>query len=107
MNALVVRSWKKRIKGRDWYDFEWYVRNGIYLNLNHFIQRAYQSEHIDTATLSKEKFMEMLGDKIVQLDIESAKEDVFNFLKDRYSLMIWSKDFFLKLISLIKFSSNE
>jgi hypothetical protein len=27
MHALLFRSWKNRVKGRDWYDFEWYVRN--------------------------------------------------------------------------------
>ena len=25
MHALVYRAWQRRIKGRDWYDFEWYV----------------------------------------------------------------------------------
>ena len=25
MHALVYRAWKNRVKGRDWYDFEWYV----------------------------------------------------------------------------------
>ena len=28
MHALAFRSWKTRVKGRDWYDFEWYVRQG-------------------------------------------------------------------------------
>ena len=27
MHALVYRGWKNRVKGRDWYDFEWYVRH--------------------------------------------------------------------------------
>ena len=25
IHALVFRNWKQRVKGRDWYDFEWYV----------------------------------------------------------------------------------
>lgn len=29
MHALLFRNWKARVKGRDWYDFEWYVRNNI------------------------------------------------------------------------------
>ncbi|MDR1672550.1 MAG: nucleotidyl transferase AbiEii/AbiGii toxin family protein [Bacteroidales bacterium] len=32
MHALLFRKWKNRVKGRDWYDFEWYVRNNIPLN---------------------------------------------------------------------------
>ena len=40
MHALLFRKWKNRVKGRDWYDFEWYIRKGIPLNLQHFLQRA-------------------------------------------------------------------
>ena len=29
MHALTFRAWKNRLKGRDWYDFEWYVRNRV------------------------------------------------------------------------------
>ena len=39
MHALVYRAWQRRIKGRDWYDFEWYVRNGIPLDFNHLQAR--------------------------------------------------------------------
>src|SRR5689334_8609457 len=33
MHALLCRSWKGRLKGRDWYDFVWFVRQNIPLNL--------------------------------------------------------------------------
>ncbi len=42
IHALLFRSWKNRVKGRDWYDFEWYVRNNVALDFHHFCQRAYQ-----------------------------------------------------------------
>ena len=32
MHALVYRGWKNRMKGRDWYDFEWYVRHNVPLD---------------------------------------------------------------------------
>lgn len=28
MHAVLFRRWKNRVKGRDWFDFEWYVRHG-------------------------------------------------------------------------------
>ena len=34
MYALLFRNWKTRVKGRDWFDFEWYVKNNIPLNLS-------------------------------------------------------------------------
>ena len=35
MHVMIFRQWKSRIKGRDWYDFEWYVRHKIPLNFRH------------------------------------------------------------------------
>lgn len=40
MHALVYRVWKNRVKGRDWYDFEWYVRHNIPLDFTHLAERC-------------------------------------------------------------------
>jgi hypothetical protein len=29
LHALLFRKWKNRVKGRDWYDMEWYIRKNI------------------------------------------------------------------------------
>jgi len=42
MHALLFRKWKNRVKGRDWYDLEWYTRKGVPLNLDHFLERKIQ-----------------------------------------------------------------
>ena len=42
MHALVYRAWKNRVKGRDWYDFEWYVRHNIPLDFSHLAERCKQ-----------------------------------------------------------------
>jgi hypothetical protein len=34
MHALLFRQWKGRVKGRDWYDWLWFLKQGIPLNLN-------------------------------------------------------------------------
>ena len=34
MHALLFRNWITRVKGRDWFDFEWYIKNNIPLNLS-------------------------------------------------------------------------
>ena len=36
MHALLFRKWKSRVKGRDWFDMEWYIRKGVPLHLDHF-----------------------------------------------------------------------
>lgn len=103
MHALLFRSWKNRVKGRDWYDFEWYVRNNIPLDFNHFCQRLYQSENLTQGDLSKEKFIELLKEKISLTNIEMVKQDVKPFLKDQSEMNIWSTDYFLQLVQMIRF----
>jgi hypothetical protein len=43
MHALLFRKWGENVKGRDWYDMEWYIKKGTSLNLNHFLIRAIDS----------------------------------------------------------------
>jgi hypothetical protein len=35
MHALLFRNRVNRVKGRDWYDLEWCIKNGVELNLEH------------------------------------------------------------------------
>lgn len=105
MHALLFRSWKNRVKGRDWFDFEWYVRNGIELNLLHFVQRAYQSKHLKEREITRQKFIKKLKSKIESTDVKLMKADVVNYLKDKTVLEIWSKDYFLQIADLIKFKN--
>ena len=104
VHALMYRQWGNRVKGRDWFDFEWYVRQGIPLNLVHFAERAFQSGDLASRTLESESFLDMLQARIQGLNISSAKEDVERFLRDTESLKIWSTNYFLELSKLVKFS---
>ena len=104
VHALMYRQWGNRVKGRDWFDFEWYVRQGIPLNLVHYAERAFQSGDLASRTLESESFLGMLQARIQGLNISSAKEDVERFLRDSESLKIWSTNYFLELSKLVKFS---
>lgn len=101
MHALLYRKWKNRIKGRDWFDFEWYVRRGSRLNLAHFCERARQSGDLESATLTQEEFVVMLQTRIRSLDVGSARQDVVRFIKDADALNIWSQAYFLQLAAMI------
>ena len=103
MHALLFRQWKNRVKGRDWYDFEWYVKQGIALNLTHFIERALQSSNLGNNSLGKVDFLDLLKKKIQQLDVEAARQDVVRFIKDSKSLEIWSQEYFLDLLQMMRF----
>ena len=104
MHALLFRKWKNRVKGRDWFDFEWYVRRSVTLNLSHFAERARQSGHWQGGALGQEKFLAMLQDRIASLDIASARSDVLPFVREPAGLEIWSKDYFAQLAQRILFA---
>lgn len=103
MHALIFRNWKNRVKGRDWYDFEWYVRNNALLNFDHFCQRVSQFESLSTE-LTKDSFLQLLKNKIQSTNIELVKNDVRSFIKNQEELEIWSGDYFLRLADMIRFS---
>jgi len=104
MSALLYRQWQSRVKGRDWYDFAWYVRRNVALNLNHFNARAQaQSPETYTSPFTQKSFLQSLREKIASTNINSAKEDVRPFLRDPLELEAWSEDFFLQLVDKVRF----
>lgn len=100
MHALVYRAWQRRIKGRDWYDFEWYVRNGIPLDFNHLqaLIKEFSGQDVD-----KETFLKQLRERLATADINMVKLDVVDFITNQHELDIWSNDYFLQLADMIKF----
>lgn len=100
MHALVYRSWKNRVKGRDWYDFEWYVRHNIPLGFTHLAERALQ---FNNAVIERKAFIALLKDKLASANMNQVKSDVFPFIKNPRELDIWSNDYFVQLVDMIKF----
>ncbi len=102
MHALVYRTWQRHIKGRDWYDFEWYVRNNIPLDFKHLQARIKEFSGED---VSKGQFMELLRVKLGSADINNVKHDVLPYISQQQAkeLDIWSNDYFLQLADMIKF----
>ena len=100
MHALVYRAWKNRVKGRDWYDFEWYVRHNIPLDFTHLSERALQ---FNQEELDKETFLQKLNERLATADINQVKADVLPFVRNPKELDIWSNEYFLQLSKMIRF----
>jgi predicted nucleotidyltransferase component of viral defense system len=92
--AALFRQWKTRVKGRDWYDFMWFVQNDIPVNLDYLQQRLIEAGVMDNSAkgaLSLAQVKKLLHEKIESLDIELAKADIFPFIKNTARLAGWSK----------------
>ena len=99
MHALVYRAWKNRVKGRDWYDFEWYVRNGVALDFAHLAERCKQFNGED---ITPESFKAKLIERLSTADIKQVKEDVLSFVRNPKELDIWSNDYFVQLTEMVR-----
>jgi hypothetical protein len=106
MHALLFRNWKNRVKGRDWYDFEWHVRNNTALNFEHLRQRTSQFGSLGQEELTRENFKRLLKDKISATNMEMVKADVSPFIKNQGEMDIWSKEYFIHLADLIQFGKS-
>lgn len=103
LHALLFRKWKSRVKGRDWYDMEWYIRKGVPLNMDHFLQRAKETNDWNEEQISQEQILQLLITKIESVAFDSVKEDVVRFIADDQKLAIWSPNYFKDLIQKMKF----
>ncbi len=102
MHALLFRKWKEDVKGRDWYDFEWYVKKGIGIHLRHFVERAQGSGDLPDEKLTEQDFRKLLTDRINSVDLERVKADAVRFIPDGTSLDIWSRKYFHDLSAHLK-----
>ena len=100
MHALVFRNWKTRIKGRDWYDFEWYIRHNIPLHFAHLQERI---REFNGQEVTRDEFMHLLRERLANANISQVKEDVLPFVNNPSDLDIWSNEYFSLLADRLIF----
>ena len=102
IHALLCRPW---LKGRDWFDFGWYIRQGVSPNLPHLTAALRQygpwrnmEEVVDQPWLDR-----VLREKIHSVDWREAVRDVEPFLPaaEQVSLRLWSERFFIDKVTRI------
>lgn len=98
MHAALFRAWKGRVKGRDWYDMIWFIRKKVPLNLTLFSILSGQAE-----ILNRTAFLRLAKERIDQLDVLSAIEDIIHFVREQEVIRrSWSKEFFQHWINTIQ-----
>lgn len=100
LHALLCRSYEK---GRDWYDFIWFVSNKTSINYKLLTDAInQQGPWANKAIITNQKWLvENLAEKIRQLDWENLTSDVKPLLKpyEQSGLTVWKEEFFLNLIN--------
>lgn len=98
LHAVLARAWKSRVKGRDLYDYIFYLSQGAPVNLQHLRARLIDSETIPAdASCEIEDVKKMLCDHFESINFSQARQDVEPFIRDVRQLDIWSAAFFCKI----------
>lgn len=97
LHAVLCRGWKQRVKGRDFYDFVWYVGRKVQPNLKHLDARMRQSGHWDGEPIDTNTLQRLLRERFEAVDFRQAAEEVRVFLPDPRELELWSPEFFIGL----------
>ena len=102
IDAVLCRNWGKRLKGRDFYDYVYFLSMEVPVNMKHLKYRLAQSGYIDADyELSKESLINLLHQRFAEVDFEEAKKDVAPFILNLTKLDLWSKEFFKEITTYI------
>ena len=98
IHAILCRNWKTRTKGRDLYDYIFFIANNTKVNLELLKNKLIVSKYIDTNSKFDINILkELLIKKFEIIDYEEAKDDVIPFIKNVESLSMWNKEFFISI----------
>lgn len=98
IHAILCRNWHYRTKGRDLYDYIFYMSNNTKVNIELIREKL-----IDSNVLTREDsfdinmLKDLLNNKFKEINYSNAKEDVIAFIEDKDSLNLWSEDFFTEI----------
>lgn len=104
LHACLCRSWKSRVKGRDWYDLLFFVANKVPVDRQHLEARLRRSGHWNgESPFTETDAKQMLGKRIESIDWKQARDDVTPFVRDSRSLELWGAELFTEAAEKIQF----
>ncbi len=95
--AVVGRHWISRIKGRDLYDFEWYIRNKVPINLEYFSNNLLRGGTIESPIKDKEALLSVLEKRFMAIDYDNALQDLYAFVPRENIPKGWCPEHFIEL----------
>lgn len=96
LHTLLCRSWKTRVKGRDFFGYLWYLSKRTPVNLAHLDARLRQSGHLTSPEpLTMPVLASLLVDRFGTVDMAQVVADARPFVRDPRVWEPWSSEFFI------------
>lgn len=97
LHALLYRTYTK---GRDLFDFLWYVGRGVEVN-GRLLKNAITQSTGNAPVVTTTSLQEQLTDRFKKLDFAAARKDVAPFLPDPATLGLFEPEVFLSAVSRV------
>lgn len=98
IHAVLCRGWGNRIKGRDLYDYVFYLSKDINVNLELVRNKLIESGVISSRDeFSIVTLKDMLYKRFKEINYEDAKKDVIPFISNIDAINLWCEDFFVSI----------
>lgn len=103
IHAILCRNYKNTVKGRDYYDFLFYIQKRTKPNMEYL-----RNKLIDTGKISKNDdfnfdiLKNMLISRFNEINFEEVKKDASKFILNNDDLSYYSKELFIQMVDKIQ-----
>lgn len=103
IHAILCRGWSNRVKGRDLYDYIFFLGSDTKVNIELLKNKLIESNFInENDEFDINELKKILISKFEKIDYTKAIEDVKPFIKNIDNLNLWSKEFFIEITNKLK-----
>ena len=101
LGAVLNRAWKNRIKGRDFYDYVFYMSLGVKYNAEYLNGKFAESTGIDLKDVTDELIKEKLRERFENADYDLVMADIKPFVLENNTINAITKDMLLATVNII------
>ena len=100
LHAIICRNYKNTVKGRDYYDFLFYVKKRVKPNLNYLKNKLIESGKVkENDKFDIDTLKVMLKDRFETVDFNQVKTDAERFVFNNEDLSYYSKELFIEMVN--------
>ena len=102
LHALLCRSYKNNVKGRDYYDFLFFIQRKIKPNLTYLRNKLIESHQInENDEFNIDILKNMLKKRFDEVDFDLVKNDAEHFVFKNEDLSYFSKELFIDMVDTL------